>query len=306
MSRIDSTNGDLPTQPDRIEASDRVARAGLVICSLGVLGLIALMWYGRSTLQARLGALEERTTQQLAADIQTLQDKAAKISEDLQVATDRLDLTRKELAEARTEAEALQRAQTRTARTAASNTRAVKTAKDENAKEMATVNARVTDLVADVNKTAFALTATRSEVADQRREVTAVTAKLSDGVKKNADAVADLRRKGERDVVEFDVRKPSRPESWTVGDIRVELRKADVKHAKYDIVLHVDDLRLERKDLTVNQPVPFLVGPDRARYELVVTSVERDRIRGYVTKPKDRALAERRLGPPLQAVSSAR
>ena len=37
----------------------------------------------------------------------------------------------------------------------------------------------------------------------------------------------------------------------------------------------------------MNEPVQFLVGKDRIRYELVVNSVDKDRIRGYVSTPKD-------------------
>jgi hypothetical protein len=34
--------------------------------------------------------------------------------------------------------------------------------------------------------------------------------------------------------------------------------------------------------------VTFLVGRDRLRYELVVNKVDKDRIRGYISTPKDR------------------
>jgi hypothetical protein len=297
MSRIDSANDDAHARPENYGAPDRLARWGIVISAALVLALFVVTLNARSAVQTRLAALEERTTQQLAADIQALQDQASKISKDLEVASDRLELTRKELDGARKEADALQRAQSRTARTAASNTQAVKNATQETAREISMVNARVADLASDVKTTTATLTSTRSQLADHRREITATTAKLSDRVASNADALSELRRKGERDVVEFDVRKSSRPDTWTVGDIRVELRKADVRHAKYDVVLHVDDLRLERKDLTVNEPVPFLVGPDKARYELVVTSVQPDRIRGYLTMPKGRALAAALAAP---------
>ena len=35
--------------------------------------------------------------------------------------------------------------------------------------------------------------------------------------------------------------------------------------------------------VTIGEPVQFLVGPERQRYELVVTDVDRDRIRGYLS-----------------------
>ncbi|MNC99391.1 hypothetical protein D3C83_176710 [compost metagenome] len=55
-------------------------------------------------------------------------------------------------------------------------------------------------------------------------------------------------------------------------------------------MLHVEDKLLEKKDRTTNEPVPFLVGRDQLRYELVVSSVERNRIRGYISAPKEAGL----------------
>jgi predicted transcriptional regulator len=157
--------------------------------------------------------------------------------------------------------------------------------------KVSAVASNVKNVAAEVANVAATLATTRSELAEGHRETTAVTTSLAERVGKNTDALAELRRRGERKVVEFDIRKSSSPETWTVADVRVELRKADVGRSKYDVILHFDDRSVERKDLTVYQPVPFLVGRDNARYELVVTSVERDRIRGFLSMPTDSTLA---------------
>jgi hypothetical protein len=60
------------------------------------------------------------------------------------------------------------------------------------------------------------------------------------------------------------------------------------------VIIQVDDSKLEKKDRNANEPVQFLVGRDKLRYELVVNFVDRDRIRGYLSTPKDRALAAER------------
>lgn len=291
MSRIDSAHEEHLTQPEHVSRTDRLARWGLVACAAMLVGVALLILNARSSLQTRIATLEERTTQQLAGDVRSLQEQATKISSDLETATDRLEVTRKELESAREESNGLRQAQTRTARTAASNSQAVKNAKQETTAELTNVNARMADLTSDLKNTTSTLTSTRSELADHRRAITATTEKLSESVGRNAQAVSELQRRGQRQAIEFDLRKSSRPESWTVGDIRVQLRKADVRHGSYDVVLHVDDRQIERKDLTVNQPVPFLVGPDRERYELVVTAVEPDRIRGFLSVPKDSAIS---------------
>jgi hypothetical protein len=72
-----------------------------------------------------------------------------------------------------------------------------------------------------------------------------------------------------------------------VADIQLQLRKTDPQKAKYDILIQVDDNKLEKNDRTANEPVPFLVGRDKLRYELVVNVVEADRVRGYLSSPKE-------------------
>jgi len=103
-----------------------------------------------------------------------------------------------------------------------------------------------------------------------------------------------LRKKGERDFFEFDVTKPKKNEMTRIADIQLQLRKTDPKRAKYDVLIQVDDSKLEKKDRTANEPVQFLVGRDKLRYEIVVNFVDKDRIRGYLSTPKDKALAAER------------
>jgi hypothetical protein len=50
----------------------------------------------------------------------------------------------------------------------------------------------------------------------------------------------------------------------------------------------VDDNQLEKKNRTVNEPVQFLVGRTKLRYELVVNDVQKDKIVGYLSTPKDK------------------
>jgi hypothetical protein len=76
-----------------------------------------------------------------------------------------------------------------------------------------------------------------------------------------------------------------------IADVLVQLRKTDIKRQKFDIVIEADDSSITKKDRTANEPVTFLVGPDRLRYELVVNSVSKDRIRGYLSTPKDKTMS---------------
>ena len=71
----------------------------------------------------------------------------------------------------------------------------------------------------------------------------------------------------------------------------MQLKKTDVKRQKFDVVINTDDKNILKKERTANEPVTFLVGHDRVRYEFVVYSVDKDRIRGYISTPKDKLVA---------------
>jgi hypothetical protein len=105
----------------------------------------------------------------------------------------------------------------------------------------------------------------------------------------NSSELAELRRRGERNYIEFDVVKSKT--MHRVADVQLQLKKADTKRQKYDVLMLVDDSKVERKDRVVNEPVTFLVGRDRVRYEMIVNYVDKDRIRGYISTPKDKAVA---------------
>ena len=94
------------------------------------------------------------------------------------------------------------------------------------------VNGQVSTVKTDLESTKGDLAANRREVGDMRDS-------LGRQIARNADELAALKRSGERDYFEFDIRKTKEMER--VAGIRVQLNKADVKAKKYDITLQVDD-----------------------------------------------------------------
>src|SRR5262249_16391205 len=90
---------------------------------------------------------------------------------------------------------------------------------------------------------------------DFGRQLVDVKNTLSDGIAKNASELANLRKKGERDYIELELRKNNKVPFQRVGDIQLALLKADPKNKKYNIAIQVDDNRLEKRDRTANEPV---------------------------------------------------
>ena len=134
----------------------------------------------------------------------------------------------------------------------------------------------------DVQGVRTDLTATREDLANSKKDINSLIAH-------NSTELAELRRRGERDYVEFDINKSQKV--TRLGDVQVELKRTDVKRQKFDVAINADDANILKKDRTANEPITFLVGRDRLRYELIVNYVDKDRIRGYLSVPKDKSLS---------------
>src|SRR5712691_1687351 len=210
----------------------------------------------------------------------------------LDAITKRMGVTAQELKESQTLAEKLkqenaQNAQRfRRALSAKADAQAVKQFHEEATTKLAEVQQDTTAKFGAVNGEVQVvrtdLDATREDLANSKKE-------LTNQIAHNSGELAELRRRGEREYFEFDMNKSK--EFAHIADVLVQLRKADVKKQKFDVVIQADDISITKKDRTANEPVTFLVGPDRLRYELVVNFVDKDRVRGYLSTPKDKTLS---------------
>ena len=179
----------------------------------------------------------------------------------------------------------------------------VDTLRQEATNKLAAVQEVQKDANAKLGTVSNEVTVVKQDLASARRDfsrdLTDVKTALSDGIARNASELAQLRKKGERDYVDLDIRKNSKTPFQRIGDIQISLTKTDPKKQKYSVVVLVDDNHLEKKERTANEPVQFLVGRDKLRYEVVVNSVDKDRIQGYLSTPKDKVLSAE--GPTSQA-----
>jgi chromosome segregation ATPase len=276
----------------------------IAVCLLLIAGVGYSSYSTRTALEQRIATLE----QDLNDQIKTVKTNANDIASDVDVVTKRLGVTTQELDKSRKFAEQLRADQERAKEQLAStanelatkaNSTDVAQVRQEASTKLAEVqqsaDTKIGSVSGEVTKVAANLDATRADLAASRREISDVRTTLTQQIARNSGELADLRKKGERDFFEFDITKPKKSTDMSrVGDILLQLRKTDTKKAKYDVLIQVDDSKLEKKDRTANEPVQFLVGRDKLRYELVVNFVDKDRIRGYLSAPKDKALAAER------------
>ena len=263
-----------------------------------VLALGYALFSMKGTVANRIATVES-TTQQ--AQTKT-QKKMTDLASDIELINKRVGVTSTELNHARETAQTLRRQQEDAAKQLANqlatkaNSSDVDGWREESTTKFAALKQDSDAVSGEVTGIKKDLIATREDFGRQLVDVKTV---LSEGIAKNSGELAELRKKGERDYFEFDIRKNSKQPLQRVADVQLGLLKTDPKSLKYSIAIQVDDNRLEKKDRTANEPVQFLVGRDELRYEVVVNSVEKDRIRGYVSAPKDKVLSAE--GPKFRA-----
>jgi chromosome segregation ATPase len=168
----------------------------------------------------------------------------------------------------------------------------VQAAKSEADSKISQVTNEVGGVKTEVGVVKTDLENTRRDLEGTQRQLVDVRDTLSAAVAKNSSELGQLRLKGERNYIEFTI--PKKNELMKVEDIRISLIKTDQKMGKFNLKIVVDDNQLEKKDRFINEPIQFLVGQNRVRYEIVINWVQKNQAGGYLSIPKDKALSSER------------
>jgi chromosome segregation ATPase len=139
------------------------------------------------------------------------------------------------------------------------------------------------------------LTGAKTDIASTKTDLEATKAKLEKAIgdlgvqsgliATNHDELEALKHKGDRNYIEFTLKKNQRQ---PVGTVSLQLKKTDPKRSKFTLNVMADDKTIEKKDRTANEPLQFYTSPGGARqlYEMVVFSVSKDTVTGYLSTPK--------------------
>jgi chromosome segregation ATPase len=135
----------------------------------------------------------------------------------------------------------------------------------------------------------------KTDVASTRAELAATKARLEStigdlGVQSGLiahtrDDLEILKHKGDRNYYEFTLLKGAKPQP--VSTVSLQLKKADAKRGKYTMNVTADDRTIEKKDRNVSEPIQFYTGRDHYLYELVVWTVDKKKVTGYLSTPKN-------------------
>ena len=277
----------------------------LIICAVSILALGYSIHTTRNSFQERIATLEttlDSTTHEMTQIRASNEGKATELAANLEVVTKRLGVTEGDLQKSRQQLaqrikqqqESVEQKLATELATKASSTD-VDTLRQEATSKLAEVQGIQQDANTKLGVVSSDVTVVKQDLATTRRDLSRelldVKTSLSDGIARNATELAQLRKKGEREYLDLEIQRSQKPPFQRVGDIQIALTKTDPKRQKYSVVVMVDDNRLEKKDRTSNEPVQFLVGRNQLRYELVINSVDKDRIRGYLSMPKDKVLS---------------
>jgi phage-related tail protein len=107
---------------------------------------------------------------------------------------------------------------------------------------------------------------------------------LSGSIAKTHAELVELEKKGERSYYEFDMFKAKRFER--VGPIEVSLRKTNARHQFCDLHVIVNDRELVKKHVNVYEPVVFYTEQNGQPLQLVINSISKNHMHGYVSGPK--------------------
>ena len=262
---------------------DRQSHFGeFLVISLVVLALVIGEIYGlskiaslRDSTSAQQAALRQEVQQTLAQQYAEVQRSNAEqwglVKQELDATTQRTGSTGRELKHARALVSKLEKQQQEQV-----DSLRGEIAQKADLQAVGTLSQDVTATRSDLEGTKKVLDSTRSDLGMTRTEFGTLIAR-------NHDEIDQLRKLGERDYVEFTL---SRNNPQQVAGFLVNLKKTNPKRHRFSMNLTVDDLEVEKKDRTINEPVFFYASGSKKPLEIVVNSVETNQVKGYLSAPK--------------------
>ena len=220
----------------------------------------------------------------LAADLSASQAQVRELQNRMQTAeaedetlARQAGMTKKELAQRTSQLQAQQAAQ-----------------KAAEARFEAEQKASITAVNGDIAGVRTDVGGVKTDVASTKADLEATKAKLQStigdlGVQSGliANTRSDLevlKHKGDRNYYEFTLLKGAKPQP--VSTVSLQLKKADPKRGKFTLDVTSDDKTIEKKDRNVAEPIQFYSGRDHLLFELVVWTVDKKKITGYLSTPK--------------------
>lgn len=247
---------------------------------LGVAAVYVLLsLYLMFDTHVRLGKAEARLATTEAAQQETadqLKSARANLKDSVQALGAKVGMTSEELAR---RTEDLSRAQAQAAR--------LNKAQQQQGEQLSRVTGDVSTVKTELGGAKTDIASTRTDLDETKKKLESAIGDLnvqSGLIAHTRDDLEFLKHKGDRNIFEFTLSKGHRQ---PVSTVSLELKKADRKKGKFTLNVMADDRTIEKKDRTLYEPMQFYTGREKMLYEVVVMSVDKDKISGYLSAPKN-------------------
>jgi len=272
-----------PTTPAPVETY-QVEAGGTprwIFLVLGVLvaGMIYLVYAQnetRKSLEADVARANQRADL-LAGKIEQADSRIADLKGQLDVTSQKLGLTETELARARDIAQGVKKQQAVSEQALSAKIGQVQ---QENDAKLTAVSTDLSGAKTDIAATKKDLEATKAKMDRTVGDMNVMSGLIA----RNKEEVDELKRRGERNIFDFDIKKSNTPQK--VGPVLIRLKKVDAKKSKYTMDVIADDKTIEKKDRTALEPVQFYTRSTHQLFEIVVFDTSKDKVSGYLSTPK--------------------
>ena len=240
---------------------------------------VAVSVYFITDMRGRITALEESqhtASAELARVDKSLGGTQSHLKASTEALAERLGTTEKEISD---RAAQLQRQQRATEQRIAAESA-------QHQQALSAVSGEVAGVKTDLGGTKTDLASTKSDLEATKAKLERTIGDLnvqSGLIARTQGDLETLRHRGDRNIFEFTLTKGSRT---PVSTISLELRKVDPKKSRFTMNVLADDRTIEKKDRTLFEPMQFYSGREKQLYEVVVLSVAKNKVTGYLSTPK--------------------
>lgn len=269
----------MPDVPHNDGGSPLVRNILMVVAVVYMVGTVVFMVQA----QNRISDLEQRQLASQKELVKKIDESNGQMHASVNVLADKLGMTHKELTKKASDIQAAEKA-----------TESRLRADEESTKQQfGAVAGEVNGVKGDVTKVSADVSDTRNDLAQTKTKLEHAIGDLnkhSELIATTHDELEMLKHRGDRDYFEFTLHKGKDPTRLSI--VSLQLRKTDAKKNKFTLFVVADDKKIEKKDRTINEPLQFYTGRDRALLEVVVNSVEKDKVTGYLATPKNLASSQ--------------
>jgi phage shock protein A len=135
----------------------------------------------------------------------------------------------------------------------------------------------------------------KTDVASTKADLDATKARLQSAVgdlgvqsgliASTREDLETLKHRGDRNYYEFTLMKNAKPQP--VATVSLQLRKTDPKRGRYTLNVTSDDRTIEKRDRNMSEPIQFYSGRNHLLFELVIWTVDKNKVTGYLSTPKN-------------------